>query len=164
MTRRSWDMCLAVCELAAWTHMHYYPAASWIEHLSNWGICWSLGHNMSCRFSLQTEFFSLRFCFLAWFSRDEESAVCHGQIASLAVLRTHRKLGLATKLMKSAGVSPSTLASPSWLFFPQGSTDLFVASRNSQLIHFKLYDAGISAALLLLVYIITVPQEHKLRG
>jgi hypothetical protein len=52
MTRRSWDMCLAVCELAAWTHMHYYPAASWIEDLSNWGICWSLGHNMSCRFSL----------------------------------------------------------------------------------------------------------------
>ncbi|KAH9560597.1 hypothetical protein CY35_06G113600 [Sphagnum magellanicum] len=35
-------------------------------------------------------------------SLDEESAVCHGQIASLAVLRTHRKLGLATKLMKSA--------------------------------------------------------------
>ncbi len=39
--------------------------------------------------------------------------MCHGQIASLAVLRTHRKLGLATKLMKSAGVSPSTLDSPS---------------------------------------------------
>jgi hypothetical protein len=28
----------------------------------------------------------------------------------------------------------------------------------------KLYDAGIAPGLLLLVYIITVPQEHKLRG
>lgn len=29
--------------------------------------------------------------------------MCHGQIASLAVLRTHRKLGCATKLMRAAG-------------------------------------------------------------
>ncbi|KAG0564222.1 hypothetical protein M758_8G089000 [Ceratodon purpureus] len=35
-------------------------------------------------------------------SLDEELSYCHGQIASLAVLRTHRKLGCATKLMKAA--------------------------------------------------------------
>ncbi|KAL7126164.1 hypothetical protein ABFS83_14G167000 [Erythranthe nasuta] len=33
---------------------------------------------------------------------EEESADCHGHITSLAVLRTHRKLGLATKLMTAA--------------------------------------------------------------
>ena len=32
-------------------------------------------------------------------SREEEDSVKHGHITSLAVLRTHRKLGLATKLM-----------------------------------------------------------------
>ncbi|KAG6554536.1 hypothetical protein Mapa_003915 [Marchantia paleacea] len=33
---------------------------------------------------------------------EEESSECHGHITSLAVLRTHRKLGLATKLMNAA--------------------------------------------------------------
>ncbi|CAA3002820.1 N-terminal acetyltransferase A complex catalytic subunit NAA10-like [Olea europaea subsp. europaea] len=33
---------------------------------------------------------------------EEESSECHGHITSLAVLRTHRKLGLATKLMIAA--------------------------------------------------------------
>nr|GEW02301.1 N-terminal acetyltransferase A complex catalytic subunit NAA10-like [Tanacetum cinerariifolium] len=36
---------------------------------------------------------------------DEDSTTtneCHGHITSLAVLRTHRKLGLATKLMAAA--------------------------------------------------------------
>ncbi|KAI4382985.1 hypothetical protein MLD38_008872 [Melastoma candidum] len=33
---------------------------------------------------------------------EEESNECHGHITSLAVLRTHRKLGLATKLMNAA--------------------------------------------------------------
>lgn len=33
---------------------------------------------------------------------EEESNECHGHITSLAVLRTHRKLGLATKLMSAA--------------------------------------------------------------
>ncbi|BBM98086.1 N-alpha-acetyltransferase 10/11 [Marchantia polymorpha subsp. ruderalis] len=32
----------------------------------------------------------------------EDSSECHGHITSLAVLRTHRKLGLATKLMNAA--------------------------------------------------------------
>lgn len=36
--------------------------------------------------------------------REEESAECHGHITSLAVLRTHRKLGLATKLMNAARI------------------------------------------------------------
>jgi ribosomal protein S18 acetylase RimI-like enzyme len=35
-------------------------------------------------------------------NREEESTECHGHITSLAVLRTHRKLGLATKLMNAA--------------------------------------------------------------
>ena len=34
--------------------------------------------------------------------REEEAAETHGHITSLAVARTHRKLGLATKLMQSA--------------------------------------------------------------
>lgn len=34
--------------------------------------------------------------------REEESAEVHGHITSLAVARTHRKLGLATKLMSAA--------------------------------------------------------------
>ncbi|VVB11422.1 unnamed protein product [Arabis nemorensis] len=33
---------------------------------------------------------------------EEESNECHDHITSLAVLRTHRKLGLATKLMTAA--------------------------------------------------------------
>ncbi|KAJ0802418.1 putative transferase transcription regulator GNAT family [Helianthus annuus] len=33
---------------------------------------------------------------------EEETTECHGHITSLAVLRTHRKLGLATKLMVAA--------------------------------------------------------------
>ncbi|GAQ80372.1 GCN5-related N-acetyltransferase [Klebsormidium nitens] len=33
---------------------------------------------------------------------EEETSECHGHITSLAVLRTHRKLGLATKLMSAA--------------------------------------------------------------
>ncbi|TMW67648.1 hypothetical protein Poli38472_011268 [Pythium oligandrum] len=33
---------------------------------------------------------------------DDESTVPHGHITSLAVLRTHRKCGIATKLMKAA--------------------------------------------------------------
>ncbi|KAL9226461.1 hypothetical protein vseg_002272 [Gypsophila vaccaria] len=33
---------------------------------------------------------------------EEESSECHGHITSLAVVRTHRKLGLATKLMSQA--------------------------------------------------------------
>lgn len=34
--------------------------------------------------------------------REEESSEVHGHITSLAVARTHRKLGLATKLMSAA--------------------------------------------------------------
>jgi len=34
--------------------------------------------------------------------RDEEGTEVHGHITSLAVARTHRKLGLATKLMNAA--------------------------------------------------------------
>ncbi|KAK9683021.1 hypothetical protein RND81_10G113200 [Saponaria officinalis] len=33
---------------------------------------------------------------------EEETSECHGHITSLAVVRTHRKLGLATKLMSAA--------------------------------------------------------------
>ena len=36
-------------------------------------------------------------------NREEEpTAVCHGHITSLSILRSHRKLGLATKLMRAA--------------------------------------------------------------
>ena len=34
--------------------------------------------------------------------REEEATEIHGHITSLAVARTHRKLGLATKLMQAA--------------------------------------------------------------
>jgi N-alpha-acetyltransferase 10/11 len=33
---------------------------------------------------------------------DEDSEICHGHITSLAVLRSHRKLGIAAKLMTAA--------------------------------------------------------------
>jgi len=33
---------------------------------------------------------------------EEEASECHGHITSLAVARTHRKLGLATRLMQAA--------------------------------------------------------------
>lgn len=35
-------------------------------------------------------------------SREEEATECHGHITSLAVARTHRKLGIATRLMQAA--------------------------------------------------------------
>ena len=34
--------------------------------------------------------------------REEDAEVPHGHVTSLAVLRSHRKLGLATKLMRAA--------------------------------------------------------------
>lgn len=34
--------------------------------------------------------------------REEEATEVHGHITSLAVARTHRKLGVATKLMEAA--------------------------------------------------------------
>lgn len=37
--------------------------------------------------------------------REEDASVPHGHITSLAVLRTHRKCGIATKLMKAARTS-----------------------------------------------------------
>ncbi len=36
-----------------------------------------------------------------WVHRDEDSQDIHGHITSLAVARTHRKLGLATRLMQA---------------------------------------------------------------
>ena len=46
---------------------------------------------------------SLLICFYFGFYRDEEDTVDrHGHITSLAVARTHRKLGLAKKLMAAA--------------------------------------------------------------
>lgn len=33
--------------------------------------------------------------------RDEDSTDCHGHITSVAVARTHRKLGIATRLMQA---------------------------------------------------------------
>ncbi len=52
--------------------------------------------------------------------REEEAAEAHGHITSVAVARTHRKLGLATKLMRSAretGVCPH--CRPEAKFLPQ---------------------------------------------
>lgn len=37
-----------------------------------------------------------------WLCREEDAEVPHGHVTSLAVLRSHRKLGLATKLMRAA--------------------------------------------------------------
>lgn len=45
------------------------------------------------------------FCYVSYYNtiyREEEASVPHGHITSLAVLRTHRKCGIATKLMKAA--------------------------------------------------------------
>lgn len=39
---------------------------------------------------------------LAKIDDEENQATIHGHITSLSVLRTHRKLGLATKLMNAA--------------------------------------------------------------
>ena len=36
---------------------------------------------------------------MASFCREEDTSECHGHITSVAVARTHRKLGLATRLM-----------------------------------------------------------------
>lgn len=44
--------------------------------------------------------------------REEESSEVHGHITSLAVARTHRKLGLATKLMSAAREPSRTCARP----------------------------------------------------
>ena len=46
--------------------------------------------------------------------REEDAAEVHGHITSLAVARTHRKLGLATRLMMAARAAP--LCAP----FPAG--------------------------------------------
>ena len=49
--------------------------------------------------------------------REEDAAEVHGHITSLAVARTHRKLGLATRLMMAARAAP--LCMP----FPAGFTN-----------------------------------------
>ena len=42
------------------------------------------------------------FVFDAPTPREEDAPICHGHITSLAVARTHRKLGIATRLMNAA--------------------------------------------------------------
>lgn len=43
--------------------------------------------------------------------REEEASEAHGHITSLAVARSHRKLGIASKLMEAAR-EPDLLSSP----------------------------------------------------
>lgn len=45
------------------------------------------------------------FFFVIYYSDNDDDEPPHGHITSLAVLRSHRKLGLATKLMKQAGMN-----------------------------------------------------------
>jgi ribosomal protein S18 acetylase RimI-like enzyme len=44
----------------------------------------------------------IRYLHVRMLYREEEAAETHGHITSLAVARTHRKLGVATKLMEAA--------------------------------------------------------------
>lgn len=57
-------------------------------------------------------------------SLDEELSYCHGQIASLAVLRTHRNRGYATKLMRAAEQAMRDV-------FGAGSVSLHVRKMNN---------------------------------
>lgn len=50
----------------------------------------------------------LAICHYSW-NREEEATEVHGHITSLAVARTHRKLGLATRLMLAARESACPL-------------------------------------------------------
>lgn len=43
--------------------------------------------------------------------REEDDAEPHGHVTSLAVLRTHRKLGIATKLMRATRELPCCIDS-----------------------------------------------------
>jgi len=68
---------------------------------------------------------------------EEETTDCHGHITSLAVLRTHRKLGLATKLMTAAQNAMEQVQSLSttFLHFLVLSIHLII----SHLVTFKRY-------------------------
>ena len=55
--------------------------------------------------------------------REEDSSEVHGHITSLAVARSHRKLGLATKLMNAARTPSTPLPTFMWI----GVTDRAMA-------------------------------------
>jgi ribosomal protein S18 acetylase RimI-like enzyme len=42
-------------------------------------------------------------------NEEKEGAVAHGHITSISVLRSHRKLGIATKLMKASEYAMMTI-------------------------------------------------------
>lgn len=54
---------------------------------------------------------------LAKMEEDPPDGVQHGHITSLSVMRTHRRLGIAEKLMKQSRMSPFSLPLPSFLVY-----------------------------------------------
>ncbi|KAK6140521.1 hypothetical protein DH2020_025734 [Rehmannia glutinosa] len=67
---------------------------------------------------------------------EEESTECHGHITSLAVLRTHRKLGIATKLMTAAQNAMEQVLVPKQVY---GSEYVSLHVRKSNRAAFNLY-------------------------
>ncbi len=102
-TKRLLDMCWQKCKLPTtsliWWFMRLCFEGGKCDVFRTESILWFEAEKIRGT-SLQN--LSLVLLHVSGTNREEESTECHGHITSLAVLRTHRKLGLATKLMNAA--------------------------------------------------------------
>ncbi|KAH9622002.1 hypothetical protein KSS87_020060 [Heliosperma pusillum] len=71
---------------------------------------------------------------------DEESSECHGHITSLAVLRTHRKLGLATKLMSAAQSAMDQVYGAEYVSLHVRKSNRAAFKLYTETLHYKIHD------------------------
>lgn len=71
---------------------------------------------------------------------EEETSECHGHITSLAVLRTHRKLGLATKLMTAAQNAMETVHGAEYVSLHVRRSNRAAFNLYTQTLGYKIHD------------------------
>lgn len=71
---------------------------------------------------------------------EEETSECHGHITSLAVVRTHRKLGLATKLMTAAQNAMETVHGAEYVSLHVRRSNRAAFNLYTQTLGYKIHD------------------------
>ncbi|PPR81014.1 hypothetical protein GOBAR_AA39699 [Gossypium barbadense] len=71
---------------------------------------------------------------------EDESNECHGHITSLAVLRTHRKLGLATKLMNAAQAAMEQVFGAEYVSLHVRKSNRAAFNLYTQTLGYKIHD------------------------
>ena len=72
--------------------------------------------------------------------REEEAAEVHGHITSLAVLRSHRKMGLAAKLMTAAQEAMQETFSAEYVSLHVRKSNRAAFSLYTQTLGFEIHD------------------------